>query len=307
MRRLLALAFCLALVGAACGSDQPMRATGGSPLDDVEVTQGEEGQAPTLEFDQPLEVEETETRVLEEGDGDAIVDGKSITFDFVFVNGRDGSEIGSSYGSNPVQLVFEDSLMPGLYTGLDGVTAGSEVLVAIAPGDGADASGQSGVEADDTVLFYAEIHEVRDTLSRAEGEPVEPEEGLPTVELDENGAPTITVPEGEPPTELIVQPLIIGEGPEVEAGQTITVHYEGVKWADGSTFDSSWDTGSPTTFEIGTGNVIPGWDEGLVGQTVGSQILLVIPPDKAYPEGSPDGSISPTDTLVFVVDILGAS
>jgi peptidylprolyl isomerase len=72
-------------------------------------------------------------------------------------------------------------------------------------------------------------------------------------------------------------------------------------------FDSSWESGSPATFEIGTGAVIPGWDEGLVDQTVGSQVLLVIPPAKGYPKGSPDGSIKPTDTLVFVVDILDVS
>jgi peptidylprolyl isomerase len=135
---------------------------------------------------------------------------------------------------------------------------------------------------------------------------VEPVEGLPTVELAEDGAPTITVPDTEPPTELVAQPLIEGEGAEVEAGQRITVHYTGVLWDDGETFDSSWERGSPATFDIGTGAVIPGWDEGLVGQTVGSQVLLVVPPDKGYPEGSPDGSIEAGDTIVFVVDILDA-
>ena len=120
---------------------------------------------------------------------------------------------------------------------------------------------------------------------------MEPEPGLPTVELADDGAPTITVPDAEPPTELIVQPLIEGDGAVVEAGQTITVHYTGVIWDTGAVFDSSWESGSPATFEIGTGAVIPGWDEGLVGQTVGSQILLVVPPAKGYPEGSPDGSI----------------
>jgi peptidylprolyl isomerase len=104
----------------------------------------------------------------------------------------------------------------------------------------------------------------------------------------------------------VVQPLIIGAGAEVEAGQTITVHYTGVTWDDGKVFDSSWTSGSPASFEIGTGAVIAGWDEGLVGQTVGSQVLLVVPPAKGYPDGSPDGSIQAGDTIVFVVDILAA-
>jgi len=306
MRRILAVLLCLAFVGAACGSDQPTRETSGSPLDDVEVTT-KDGEQPTLTFDEPFEVEETESRVVTEGDGEEIATNKVITFDFIFVNGRDGTVVGTSYDSEPVQLVYEDSLMKGLYQGLEGVPAGSEVLIAIAPGDGAGANEESGIEADDTILFYAEVHEVREALTRAEGEAVDPVDGLPTVELDEDGAPTITVPEGEPPAELIIQPLIEGEGAVVEAGQTVTVHYTGVKWADGSKFDSSWDTGAPATFSIGTGDVIVGWDEGLVGQTVGSQILLVVPPDKGYPDGSPDGSITGTDTLVFVVDILDAA
>jgi peptidylprolyl isomerase len=308
MRRILVTLVCLGLLGAACGSDEPIRetSTSSSELDAVEVT-GDEGEEPTLEFDEPLEVEETTQRVLTEGDGEEIVANSVVTFDFLFVNGRDGSVISSSYDTEPVQLVYEESLMKGVYLGLDGMRAGSEVLVAIAPGDGAGADDTSGLKETDTVLFYADILEVRETLTRAEGEPVPPVDGLPTVELDEDGAPTITVPEGEPPTELVVQPLIVGTGPVVESGQTITVHYTGVLYKDGTEFDSSWEDGSPTTFEIGTGAVIPGWDEGLVGQTVGSQVLLVIPPDKAYPEGSPDGTISGEDTIVFVVDILDAS
>ena len=132
-----------------------------------------------------------------------------------------------------------------------------------------------------------------------------PVDGLPTVELAEDGAPTITVPEGEPPTELVVQPLIEGTGAPVESGQTVTVHYTGALWKDGTVFDSSWENGAPFTFVIGTQQVIAGWDEGLVGQTVGSQILLVVPPAKGYPRGLA-GPSPPTDTLVFVIDILDA-
>ena len=105
---------------------------------------------------------------------------------------------------------------------------------------------------------------------------------------------------------MVTQVLIKGAGPAVTAGQTITVHYTGVKW-DGKQFDSSWDRAQPLDTPIGTGSVIPGWDEGLLGQTVGSQVLLVVPPDKGYgTSGSSDGKIKGTDTLVFVVDILDA-
>ena len=106
--------------------------------------------------------------------------------------------------------------------------------------------------------------------------------------------------------QLVTQALIKGAGPAVTAGQTITVQYTSVKW-DGKQFDSSWDRGQPIDTPIGTGSVIAGWDEGLVGQTVGSQVLLVVPPDKGYgTSGSSDGKVKGTDTLVFVVDILDA-
>jgi FKBP-type peptidyl-prolyl cis-trans isomerase len=303
-RPLIAALVALALV-AGCGDDEPT-GTSGTPLDDVEVS-GDAGEKPTLEFDQPFELEETASRVLDEGDGEEIAPNAVVTFDFLFVNGRNGKELGTSYDAEPAQLVFEESLMAGVYEGLDGVPEGSQVLVGIAPDDGLGADPTQDVLETDSLLLYAEIHEVRTPLERAEGEAVEPVEGLPTVELADDGAPTITVPDTDPPTELVAQPLIEGDGPEVAGGQSITVHYTGVLWDTGDVFDSSWEKGSPATFDIGTGAVIPGWDEGLVGQTVGSQVLLVVPPDKGYPEGSPDGSIKAGDTIVFVVDILDAS
>ncbi len=96
-----------------------------------------------------------------------------------------------------------------------------------------------------------------------------PVDGLPTVKLAANGTPTITVPKTDAPTTLVVQPLITGTGPVVQSGQTITVHYTGEVWSTGKTFDSSWKRGETASFPIGQGSVIAGWDEGLVGQTVG--------------------------------------
>ena len=305
MPRPLLAALVAVVLLAGCGEDETT-GTAGTPLDDVAVT-GEDGEKPTLEFDQALDLTDTVTRTIEEGDGEEIATDAVVTFDFLFVNGRDGKELSSSFEGEPAQLVFEESLMDGVEKGLEGVPAGSTVLVGIPPTDGLGADPSQGVTETDSLLLYAEIHEVRTPLARAEGEPVEPVDGLPTVELADDGAPTITVPDTDPPAELVAQPLIEGDGAEVEAGQSITVHYTGVTWEGGEVFDSSWEIGTPATFDIGTGDVIPGWDEGLVGQTVGSQVLLVVPPDKGYPEGSPDGSIKAGDTIVFVVDILDAS
>jgi peptidylprolyl isomerase len=117
-------------------------------------------------------------------------------------------------------------------------------------------------------------------------------------------AAQVTVPKIAAPTKLIVQPLIKGAGPVVQAGQNIKVNYTGVLWKNGKKFDASADHGSSFDTQIGAGKVITGWDKGLVGQTVGSRVMLIVPPSEGYgAKGSPP-LIGPKDTLVFVVDIL---
>lgn len=303
---LVALLAIVVVSSAACGDDDS--GGGSGDLDAVEVVLGSDGEPPTFEFDPPFAVTETVKRVLEAGDGDAAADGSAVIFHFVFVNGRDGSEVSTSYGLEPATVTVDEALLPGVRIALTGAQAGERSLVAIAPGDAFAGQGddeETGVREDDTLLLYLEVHDVRTPLARAEGTPVEPVEGLPTVELDEVGAPRIAVPEGDPPSELVAQVLIQGEGPEVEAGQQITVHYTGVLWDTAQQFDSSWDRGTPATFAIGVDAVIDGWDEGLVGQAIGSQVLLVVPPEQAYGDTG-QGPIPPGATLVFVVDILDA-
>ncbi len=120
---------------------------------------------------------------------------------------------------------------------------------------------------------------------------------------------TITVPKGaKPPTKTVVQPLITGSGPKVTKGQTVRVTYTGALYRNGEVFDSSASHPEKPYFEfpIGQGQVIKGWDSGLIGQTVGSRVLLVIPPADGYGAAGSGDKIKGTDTLVFVVDILAA-
>ncbi|MEU8259285.1 FKBP-type peptidyl-prolyl cis-trans isomerase [Micromonospora sp. NPDC048999] len=112
--------------------------------------------------------------------------------------------------------------------------------------------------------------------------------------------PEVSAGEGEL-KELTVTTLIKGTGPEVKAGQAITTNYVGVLFKDGKQFDSSWDRGEPATFPIGVGQVIQGWDQGLVGVPVGSRVQLDIPANLAYGD---TGDVS--GPLRFVVDVLGA-
>ena len=118
--------------------------------------------------------------------------------------------------------------------------------------------------------------------------------------------PELVFVSSEPSDELLVEVLEEGDGPVVEAGDTIVCNYLGQVW-DGGVFDNSYDRGAPLDFQIGVGMVIAGWDDGLVGQRVGSRVLLSIPPHLGYGEfGVPQAGIGGGDTLVFVTDIVAA-
>ena len=118
--------------------------------------------------------------------------------------------------------------------------------------------------------------------------------------------PLITFTSPTPPEDLVVEVLDEGDGPVVEVGDTIVCNYLGMVWS-GNVVDNSYDRGAPLDFAIGVGMVIAGWDDGLVGQKVGSRVLLSIPSHLAYgPAGVPQAGIKGSDTLVFVTDIFEA-
>lgn len=127
---------------------------------------------------------------------------------------------------------------------------------------------------------------------------------LPTVSGAPGARPTLEFPDSPAPEGLAKDVLVEGDGATVAAGQTIVVNYHGQVWG-GGIFDSSFERGSTIDFPIGVGVVIRGWDEGLVGEKVGSRVLLSIPPEYGYgARGVPQAGIGGSDTLVFVVDIV---
>ena len=132
-------------------------------------------------------------------------------------------------------------------------------------------------------------------------------ENLPTASGGFGDKPVLTFPDTPAPQDLAIQVLSQGDGETVESGDDIEVNYLGQVW-DGLVFDNSYDRRSSISFPIGVGAVISGWDDGLVGQQVGSRVLLSIPPHLGYGDrGMPAARIRGTDTLVFVVDIVGTT
>ena len=116
--------------------------------------------------------------------------------------------------------------------------------------------------------------------------------------------PEIDFPGDVAPADLVIEDLALGEGPEAKAGDSISAHYVGVSHATGEEFDASWNRGSPLEFRLGVGQVIKGWDVGIVGMKVGGRRKLTIPPDLAYGDRGAGGAIKPGETLIFVVDLV---
>ncbi|MCB0881214.1 MAG: FKBP-type peptidyl-prolyl cis-trans isomerase [Thermoleophilia bacterium] len=123
--------------------------------------------------------------------------------------------------------------------------------------------------------------------------------------MSEKSKPEIVIPEGDPPTELVIEDIVEGDGAVATAGCRPTMHYSGVAWSTGKEFDSSWNRGEPFSgFALGRGMVIKGWDQGVEGMKVGGRRKLTIPPHLGYGMRGAPGAIKPNETLVFVVDLI---
>ncbi len=296
----------------------------GSASSKVVVT-GEVGAEPTVTIPAPLDAKVTERSVVTKGDGETAEDGEVVVAEYSIYNGATGALIESTASTGQPGKFLLDSSRPhdGLYKALNCSVEGERLVAVVPPSElfGPDGiKNQNGdylVGPTDSAVFVFDITKVEPAPTesptptptpiphrdKADGTPVAPLEGFPTVTLAADGTPTITIPDTAPPTELKLETLIKGNGDTVPDGATVVVHYTGVNWTTGEVFDSSWTRGGPATFS--TTQVIKGFSAAIVGQTVGSQVVVVIPPADGYgPNGKPP-KISGTDVLVFVVDILG--
>jgi peptidylprolyl isomerase len=121
---------------------------------------------------------------------------------------------------------------------------------------------------------------------------------------DTSTKPVIPKPTGAPPRRLEREDIVKGTGPAAQPGDTLTVNYVGVTFSTGDEFDASWDRGAPLDVAVGAGQVIEGWDRGMVGMKKGGRRMLTIPPELAYGTDGQPPAIGPNETLVLVVDAL---
>ncbi|MFB7517127.1 FKBP-type peptidyl-prolyl cis-trans isomerase [Streptomyces sp. NPDC056144] len=116
--------------------------------------------------------------------------------------------------------------------------------------------------------------------------------------------PEVDFPGGEPPQTLQIREIWEGDGAEAKAGARVSVHYVGVAFSTGEEFDSSWNRGTPLQFQLGAGQVISGWDQGIQGMKVGGRRELIIPAHLAYGDRGAGNAIAPGETLIFVCDLV---
>jgi FKBP-type peptidyl-prolyl cis-trans isomerase len=299
------------LFTAACGSDD---GNNGDAAEGVAEVKGKVGAKPEISVPKDGEPsEKTVIKTVSEGSGKAIED-------WTVQKWGGGQELGGTWaagstgGKTPRRQSVEQIGKPSqqlpekVLDAVKGKKPGSRILVQGTAGDliGQSLNTSSGIAAKDVLVWVVDPIGAAgvDTKGEAKGEQTASEQGMPEVEAPSQKAAVITVPKGvKAPKDLEQQVLIKGDGKKVEAGQGLIAQYTGVKWEDGKKFDSSWDHGGATAFQIGNGSVVAGWDKGLVGKHVGDRVLLVIPPSLGY-GASPNSELS-KNTLVFSVDILG--
>jgi peptidylprolyl isomerase len=305
-----ALPMLAAIAVAGCGgsSSSPAASTA------VTVTGGF-GKAPVVKIPAKKAGDKLNVTTLVHGGGQAL--GKTDAFVGNYAiylwSGSSHRLLESTFETGQPTL-FNDTLLPGLEKALVGQKMGSRVLAVIPPAEGFGASGDpsAGIKGTDTLVFVVDMIKDFTATADASGHQVSAGSGLPTVSSTFGSAPTVKIPKASAPKALVSKVLVKGTGPVVAGGDEVVVQYTGVNWRTGKVFDASWKhgtTGQPFGFPIAASpsQVIPGWNTGLLGKTVGSRVLLVVPPADGYGKaGQPQAGIQATDDLVFVVDILGA-
>lgn len=295
----------------AAGTCTPVVPTGES-AGYVEAT-GSFGSQPEVEFPTPLQTDGAQQAVIDAGEGDPIARGQIVDFQVSLFNGENGELItASAYDDEEAPLRrTAGAELDLLAEAVQCAQVGSRIAVTgtIADVFGADTLDPSlGLGNDDAVVMVLDVQAAY--LGRATGIPQLGASGIPAVVTTPDGIPGVTIPNEEPPTELRSHTLVLGQGPAIEEGDRAVVHYTGLLWSTRTVFDSSWDRGAPatltiTSFDNDPNGVVPGLAEGLVGRTVGSQVIVVIPPELGYPTGQAPATIPDGSTMVFVVDILG--
>lgn len=309
------LVSCSAPGGPACEATPS-----GSHSSSIKVS-GEFGKEPKVTMPPAFEVTETERTVLVSGNGATVLGGEVVTADYGVYNAATGEQVNLTQESTWTEGKFEvneamENSLGGFYKTLKCAREGDRIVSAIPSGElfgsmGVDMSGV-GIGATDTVVFIVDVSKVEpaptepatpepDAAPKALPTPLAWVDNVPTVNLSAD-VPVVTLPKTDPPADL--QLLVISEGAGAlvsDPSSNVTVDYQGISWNTGEIFDQSYTRGEPATFPVG--GVIDGFAAAMVGQKVGSTVLVTIPPAYGYGEGEINAQDLRGQTLVFLIQI----
>ncbi|WP_435300121.1 FKBP-type peptidyl-prolyl cis-trans isomerase [Timonella sp. A28] len=284
-----ALAVCCTAGLVLSGCSEPEEEPTVKPTTSKVTVTGTADEVPKIEYDEPFVFEDPVSEVLWEGAGEKIDDGSWMLLRMHVVDPDTGEPVRSDYEGVPAPYFMdEETIGTELYDLVKDVPAGSRVMQV------------TGEGSESRII----VMDVLPAMSVGEEKSVE--EGMPEISYSRSGEPKIKIPKGlKKPEGLAVQQLKTGGSQQVEANSQVVVQYVAATWKKGKVIDSTWDKKrGPVTVQIGSDQLISGLDQNLLGAPVGSQLLIVIPPELGF---GPSESALADDTLIYVVDILAAS
>ena len=293
----------------ACG-DEPAPAEPTKERLDAVAISGEVGAEPEVTWSSQMTAGKIESETLVAGDGAKLEDGDQVLAHLWIGNGYTEAKAFSTHDKDSTaELVTIDDQLPPFLAAVKGATIGSRIAVTSSAEAAFGAAGNAdlGIGNKDSVLVIVDLAAGIDEGPTGTRPPAPA--WVPQLEFkkgvlsgfDFTGSP-------KPTADLQKAVLFEGKGAVVEKGSAIVVRYLGQVYGGKEPFDENFSTGKPTSFAIGTGAVIKGWDQTLVGATVGTRMVIAVPPDLGYgEEGNPDAGIKRTDTLYFVIDVLATA
>jgi hypothetical protein len=289
----------------AAGCTAPIKAGAASKLISVK---GDMGVAPTVKIPTPLHASTTQSSVVIQGAGKVIEAGQPVVVDVTILNGTTGVVLQQgTYGSGGGSLLTAgQTSLKGVSDALVCSTVGSRIAIIGSPKDthAGQADEQNGLAKDDALVYVLDVKQA--FLARANGADQLPVNNVPSIVLTSSGRPGITIPDLSSPKAFSREVLKQGTGKVVADGKYVVVKYTGVGWDDHKTFDSSWTTGTAALFQVGAANVTAGLSKGIIGERVGSQLVLTVPESLGTGGSEGTGGTPPTgQAAVYVVDILG--
>lgn len=290
----LTIVACIALLIAGCGGDDGSATNTETTAESSEPAQAAEKGKPTVTVPEGPPPAKLEINDLTEGSGAEAKAGDEISVHYVGVGYKSGKEFDASWDRGE-PLGFQlgvGTVIKGWDQGIEGMKVGGRRELVIPSDLAYGPEGSPSIAPNEPLIFVVDLLAINGQSSDTSSD----ESGFE----DRSPKPAVELPEGPPPTELVVEDIEEGDGEVVKDGDTIVVDYVGVNYKTGKEFESTWDEskgkeGRPAGFEMDSGKLIKGWEQGIEGMRVGGRRELIIPSELAFKTG----------VVIYIIDLLG--